>query len=734
MAETVDRTVRQPIVDTLELNYMPYAMSVIVSRAIPEIDGFKPSHRKLLYTMYLMKLLGGNRSKSANIVGQTMKLNPHGDQAIYETMVRLTRGNEALLHPYIDSKGNFGKTYSRDMAFAAARYTEARLDPICNEIFGGLDRDAVDFVNNYDGTMQEPLLLPTAFPAILVNSNQGIAVGMASNICSFNLREVCAATVAYLRDPAADLQAIMPAPDFSTGGYLISDAKSMGEIYQTGRGGFRLRSRYTYDKKNNLIEINEIPYSTTVEAIIDDLSNLVRTGKVKEINDVRDETDLGGLKITIDLKRSTDPEALMTKLFKLTSLESTFSCNFNLLINGTPRTLGIRGIIAEWISFRRVCVKRENTYELQRKQERLHLLQGLEIILLDIDKAIRIVRETEKESEVVPNLMAGFGIDEVQAEYVAEIRLRQLNRQYILQRTKDISALKAEIKRLQKLIGDTALLDEVIISDLERIAKDYGQDRRTELLNVKHVPVLEETDLIEDYNLRLFLTEHGYVKKIPLTSLRSAGDLKTKAEDQIILSQEGHNKAEIIFISDQASVYKLRAYDMKDHKPSDLGEYTPNLLELAEGEHIVYARMTDDYAGDLLFAFANGKIARIPLAAYETKTNRKKLINAYSATSPLVAVRYLPPETEEELVAISDIRKAIVFNTDMIPLKATRTSQGVQVLKSKKGSVLTMLVTLAESGIAEPRYYRNKNLPAVGTFLKDDTLVDRQVDLDSLLE
>jgi DNA gyrase subunit A len=734
MAETVDRTVRQPIVDTLELNYMPYAMSVIVSRAIPEIDGFKPSHRKLLYTMYLMKLLGGNRSKSANIVGQTMKLNPHGDQAIYETMVRLTRGNEALLHPYIDSKGNFGKTYSRDMAFAAARYTEARLDPICNEIFGGLDRDAVDFINNYDGTMQEPLLLPAAFPSILVNSNQGIAVGMASNICSFNLREVCAATIAYLRDPAADLQAIMPAPDFSTGGYLISDAKSMAAIYQTGRGGFRLRSRYTYDKKNNLIEINEIPYSTTVEAIIDDLSNLVRTGKVKEINDVRDETDLGGLKITIDLKRSTDPEALMTKLFKLTSLESTFSCNFNLLINGTPRTLGIRGIIAEWISFRRVCVKRENTYELQRKQERLHLLQGLEIILLDIDKAIRIVRETEKESEVVPNLMAGFGIDEVQAEYVAEIRLRQLNRQYILQRTKDISALKAEIKRLQKLIGDTALLDEVIISDLERIAKDYGQDRRTELLNVKHVPVLEETDLIEDYNLRLFLTEHGYVKKIPLTSLRSAGDLKTKAEDQIILSQEGHNKAEIIFISDQASVYKLRAYDMKDHKPSDLGEYTPNLLELAEGEHIVYARMTDDYAGDLLFAFANGKIARIPLAAYETKTNRKKLINAYSATSPLVAVRYLPPETEEELVAISDIRKAIVFNTDMIPLKATRTSQGVQVLKSKKGSVLTMLVTLAESGIAEPRYYRNKNLPAVGTFLKDDTLVDRQVDLDSLLE
>ncbi len=734
MAETVDRTVRQHIVDTLELNYMPYAMSVIVSRAIPEIDGFKPSHRKLLYTMYLMKLLGGNRSKSANIVGQTMKLNPHGDQAIYETMVRLTRGNEALLHPYIDSKGNFGKTYSRDMAFAAARYTEARLDPICNEIFGGLDRDAVDFINNYDGTMQEPLLLPAAFPSILVNSNQGIAVGMASNICSFNLREVCAATVAYLRDPAADLQAIMPAPDFSTGGYLISDAKSMAAIYQTGRGGFRLRSRYTYDKKNNLIEINEIPYSTTVEAIIDDLSNLVRTGKVKEINDVRDETDLGGLKITIDLKRSTDPEALMTKLFKLTSLESTFSCNFNLLINGTPRTLGVRGIIAEWISFRRVCVKRENTYELQRKQERLHVLQGLEIILLDIDKAIKIVRETEKESEVVPNLMAGFGIDEVQAEYVAEIRLRQLNRQYILQRTKDISTLQAEIKRLKKLIGDTTLLDEVIISDLERIAKVYGQDRRTELLNVKHVPVLEETDLIEDYNLRLFLTEHGYVKKIPLTSLRSAGDLKTKAEDQIILSQEGHNKAEIIFISDQASVYKLRAYDMKDHKPSDLGEYTPNLLELEDGEHIVYARMTDDYAGDLLFAFANGKIARIPLAAYETKTNRKKLINAYSASSPLVAVRYLPPETAEELVAISDIRKAIVFNTDMIPLKATRTSQGVQVLKSKKGSVMTMLVSLPESGIAEPRYYRNKNLPAVGTFLKDDTLVDRQVDLDSLLE
>jgi len=732
MPENKDLTVRQPIIDTLEKNYMPYAMSVIVSRAIPEIDGFKPSHRKLLFMMYKMGLLGGNRTKSANVVGQTMKLNPHGDQAIYETMVRLTRGNDALLHPYVDSKGNFGKQYSRDMAYAAARYTEVRLDAICAELFSGLDRDAVDFIDNYDGTMQEPLLLPAAFPSILVNNNQGIAVGMASNFCSFNLREVCAATIAYIRDPGADLLKIIPAPDFSTGGELISDPKDLNTIYSTGRGSFKLRARYAIDKKNNLIEVTEIPYSTTVEAIIDELSDLVRTGKIKEINDVRDETDLNGLRITIDLKKSADPESLMTKLFRLTPLESTFSCNFNVLINGTPRTLGLRAIIAEWLSFRRVCVKRETAYDLQRKQERLHLLEGLELILLDIDKAIRIVRETEKESDVVPNLMAGFSIDELQAEYVAEIRLRQLNRQYILQRTKDIATLKKEIEELERLMSDLELIDAHIIKELERIAATYGRDRRTGIVQSHHVAPVEAVDLIDDFNLKLFLTEHGYIKKIPLTSLRSAGELKTKEEDQIVSSQEGHNKTDVVFISDRSCVYKLKGYDIRDHKPSDLGEFTPNLLSLEEGERIIFVRMTDDYSGHLLFGFANGKIARIPLSAYETKTNRKKLVNAYSDVSPIVSVRYLPADTDEELVAISSLRKALVFNTKNIPLKTTRSTQGVSVLAAKKGSTMTALVPLAESGIADPRYYRSKNLPAIGTYLKDETLVNRQVELETL--
>lgn len=732
MPETKDLTVRQPIIDTLEKNYMPYAMSVIVSRAIPEIDGLKPSHRKLLFMMYKMGLLGGSRTKSANVVGQTMKLNPHGDMAIYETLVRLTRGNDALLHPLIDSKGNFGKQYSRDMAFAAARYTEVRLDPICAEIFGGLDRDAVDFIDNYDGTMLEPTLLPTAYPAILVNNNQGIAVGMASNICSFNLREICAATIAYIKDPATDLMTIVPAPDFSTGAELVFDPKDMSQIYATGRGSFKLRARYNIDRKNNLIEITEIPYSTTVEAIIDELSDLVKTGKIKEINDVRDETDLKGLRIAIDLKKSADAESLMGKLFRLTPLENSFSCNFNLLINGTPRTLGLRAIIAEWLSFRRVCVKRETAFELQRKQDRLHLLEGLELILLDIDKAIRIVRETEKEVDVVPNLMAGFAIDEIQAEYVAEIRLRQLNRQYILQRTKDIASIKTEIKQLERLMSDLTLIDEQIIQTLNRIAATYGRDRCTGIVHAGHLAPVMATDLIDDFNLRLFLTEHGYIKKIPLTSLRSAGELKTKEEDQIIQSQEGHNKTDVVFISDRSTVYKLKGYDIRDHKPSDLGEFTPNLLSLEDGEHIVFVRMTDDYAGQLLFGFANGKIARIPLSAYETKTNRRKLVNAYSDVSPLVSVRYLPPDTEEDLVAISSLRKALVFNTKSIPMKTTRNTQGVAVLAAKKGSTMTSLLALPESGITDPRYYRSKNLPAIGTYLKEETLVNRQVELENL--
>ncbi|MDD2373824.1 MAG: DNA gyrase subunit A [Eubacteriales bacterium] len=729
-ALTEDLRTKQPITDTLEQNYMPYAMSVIVSRAIPEIDGFKPSHRKLLYTMYKMGLLNGNRTKSANVVGQTMKLNPHGDSAIYETMVRLTRGNGALLHPWVDSKGNFGRTYSRDMQYAASRYTEVRLDASSETLFMGLDKNSVDFIDNYDGTLKEPRLLPAVFPTVLVNSNQGIAVGMASNICSFNLSEVCQATIDLLQDSETDLLSIMPAPDFSTGAEIIYNATEMRKIYESGRGSIKLRSVYRVDKKNGHIEILEIPYSTTVEAIIDDITSLVKAGKIREINDIRDETDLDGLKLTIDYKRNVDPDSLMQKLFKMTSLQSNFPCNFNILIDGHPRVLGVGQILKEWISWRRKCLVRELTYDLDRKNERLHLLRGLESILLDIDKAIKIIRETEKEADVLANLMAGFGIDKLQAEYVAEIRLRQLNRQYILQRIADIEKLTKEIAGLEATLASTKKQDKLIIAQLEDVRKKYGRPRLTRLIDEHKVEFISDEEMIEDYRLKLFLTEHGYLKKLSLASLRSAGDLKTKEEDNIVQELEGKNKSDLLLFSDRGTVYKLKVHELKDHKPSELGEYTPNLLELEDDEKIVYIHNTEDYSGWLLVGFASGKIVKLPINSYETKTNRKKLINAYSTVSPLVAIHAI--NDEEDFVVVSNIRKALVFNSAQVPVKSTRSSQGVQVLLSKKGSYMTQFKRLSDSNIEQDKYYRNKNVPAVGFYIKENTLADRQLGLDGI--
>ena len=720
----------QAITDTLEVNYMPYAMSVIVSRAIPEIDGFKPSHRKLLYMMYKMGLLSGNRTKSANVVGQTMKLNPHGDMAIYETMVRMTRGNGSLLHPFVDSKGNFGRVYSRDMQFAAARYTEVRLDKICEELFRGMDKNAVDFADNYDGTMKEPTLLPATFPSILVNSNQGIAVGMASNICSFNLREVCEATVAYMKDPTADLLAIMPAPDFSTGGIILYDHSEMEQVYETGRGPIRVRGKYRVDKKNNLVEIYEIPYSTTAEAIIDDIVELVRTGKIKEVNDVRDETDLEGLKITIECKRGVDHDALMTKLFRFTKLGDTFSCNFNVLINGMPRVLGVRGLLAEWVVWRRTCQKREVVYDLDRKKDRLHLLDGLSAILLDIDKAIAIIRNTELESDVIPNLMEGFAIDSLQAEFVAEIKLRNINRQYIMNRVADRENLQKEIADLEDVLRKPQRIDSMIIKTLENVAKKFGQPRKSEIQHVDEVETFTQDKMIEDYRLKLFMTEHNYIKKIPLTSLRSAGELKTKEEDRIILELEGKNKSDVLFFSDRCNVYKMRAYELSDTKPSELGGYLPNILSMEDGEKILFMHITENYEGDVLFAFENGKISRIALKSYETKTNRKKLLHACCEQSPIASIHFL--ENDEDFAAFSNLRKAITFSSSLIPVKTTRSTQGVQVLVSKKGSILTSVVRLADSGFADPEYYRIRRIPAVGYYLKEEAITNRQLNLEEV--
>ncbi|NLX78006.1 MAG: topoisomerase IV [Clostridiaceae bacterium] len=715
----------QKIVETLKVNYMPYAMSVIVSRAIPEIDGLKPSHRKLLYMMYKMGLLHGAKTKSANVVGQTMKLNPHGDMAIYETLVRLTTGNGALLHPLVESKGNFGRVYSRDMKYAAPRYTEVKLAEISAELFRDIDKDTVDFTDNYDGTMKEPALLPTVFPNILVNPNQGIAVGMASNICSFNLKEVCEATISYIKNDNIDLMDYLKAPDFSTGGELIFNEKELRSIYETGRGSFKVRARYKFDKKNSCIEIYEIPYTTTSEAVIDSITDLVKNGKIKDITDIRDETGLSGLKIALDIKRSADPDNLMTRLFRLTPLEDSNGCNFNVLVNGKPQVMGIKGILDCWIEFRMMCIRRQTAFDIKKKSERLHLLEGLSKILLDIDKAIKIIRGTEKEEQVVPNLMKGFGIDRAQAEFIAEIKLRNLNREYIIKQTSNMESLREEIADLKDIYNKESRVLDIICSQLKEVAKKYGQPRKTGIINEKHIEVVTEEVLIEDYNVKLFLTEQGYLKKIPLTSLRASGEQKLKEDDRIIQEIEARNKSDLILFSDQYVVYKLKIHDINDCKTSMLGEYLENILETSPGERILYMVATEDYSGYMLFSFENGKCAKIPLSSYETKTNRKKLANAYSSESPLCDIRFL--SEDRELVAFSSIDKVLVFNTSNINPKTTRNSAGVQVLKSKKGSIMTAIKELHEVNFRDFDYYRTKNIPAVGCYLKDEDREEKQV-------
>jgi len=723
----VQNSIPQKIVETLEKNYLPYAMSVIVSRAIPEIDGFKPSHRKLLYTMYKMGLLSGGRTKSANVVGQTMKLNPHGDMAIYETLVRLTRGNNALLHPFIDSKGNFGKQYSKDMQFAAPRYTEVKLDKICEELFLNLEKNPVDFVDNYDGALKEPTLLPTTFPNILVSANQGIAVGMASNLCGFNLREVCETTVRFLQNEKVAIEDYLPAPDFASGGQLIYNAKDIAEIYHTGRGGFRLRAKYRYDKANSCVEIFEIPYSTTVEAIIEATVGLVKNGRIKEIVDVRDETDLNGLKITLDIRKTADPDTIMNKLFKLTPLEESFNCNFNILINGRPRVMGVREIIREWVNFRINCLTRQIRFDLDHKNEKLHLLLGLKQILLDIDRAIKIIRQTDQDSAVVPNLTREFAIDQTQAEFIAEIKLRNLNKEYLLNRLAEAENLQKEIAELRETLTNEAEIKKIIMQQLREVAKKYGRPRRTEIINEEQVTEITKEHLIEDYNLKLFLTERNYLKKVPLVSLRANPEQKLKDDDRIIQELETHNKADLLLFSDKRTVYKLKIYEINDCKAGSLGEYLTNLLELEADEKIIQLIATDDYHGYLLFAFENGKMAKVELSSYATKTNRKKLANAYSGLANPVRLFYL--EQDIELAAYSSINKVLIFNTDGISPKSTRDSQGVQVLKGKKGSRLAAVKTLTETGITDYDYYRTKNIPAIGCYLKDEDRTERQAGL-----
>ena len=703
--------VQQDISDTLRQNFMPYAMSVIMSRAIPEIDGFKPSHRKLLYTMYKMGLLGPTRTKSANIVGQTMKLNPHGDAAIYDTMVRLARGYEALLHPYVDSKGNFGKAYSRDMAWAAPRYTEAKLEAICKELFQDIDKDTVDFVDNYDSTMKEPTLLPATFPSVLVNANTGIAVGMASNICPFNLAEVCRTTIALLRDPEADIFATMQAPDFPGGGQILFDRAQMENIYKTGRGSFRVRSRYSYDKSQNCIDVTQIPPTTTIEVIVERVIDLVKQGKLKEIADIRDETGMDGLKITIDLKRGTDPDKLMQKLFKLTTLEDSFACNFNVLIAGTPRVLGVRELLEEWTAFRVECVRRRTHFDLEKKREKLHLLQGLELILLDIDKAIRIVRETEEEAEVVPNLMIGFGIDQIQAEYVAEIKLRHLNREYILKRTQEIAELQRDIAQLEGILASKAKVKGIIVKELEAVAQKYGQPRRSMILYADEVEEAEIVEEVPDYPVHLFFTKEGYFKKITPQSLRMSGEQKLKEGDEITQQLEAQNTAELLFFSNKSQVYKMKAADFADTKASVLGEYIPARAQMDEGESAAYMAVTYQYDGFMLFFFENGKVAKVEMSAYQTKQNRKKLLNAYSDKSPLTAALYVREDCEVLLTASSG--RMLLFHTGLIAPKATKNTQGVQAMNLKKGQRLLRVQLYEEGMLQNPNRYK-KNLPALG--------------------
>ena len=717
----------QPITETLEQNYMPYAMSVIISRAIPEIDGFKPSHRKLLYTMYKMGLLNGARTKSANIVGQTMRLNPHGDAAIYETMVRLSKGYDALLTPFVDSKGNFGKVYSRDMSFAASRYTEAKLSPICAEVFRDIDQDTVEFADNYDGSMKEPTLLPTAFPNVLVSGNTGIAVGMASQICGFNLGEVCQTAIEFLQDPECDIFATMPAPDFSTGGEIVYDRAEMEAIYNTGRGSFKVRSRWRHLPKENIIEIYEIPYSTTSEAIVDKVAELIKAGKIKEINDMRDETDLSGLKLAIDLKRGTDPEKLMQKLFKLTPLMDSFACNFNILIAGNPKVMGVREILGEWCAWRMECVRRRVYFDLSRKKEKLHLLKGLEQILLDIDKAIAIIRNTELESEVIPNLMMGFAIDRIQAEFVAEIKLRNINREYILKRVSETEELERAIAELEDTLKSRRKIKSIIISELRAIIKKYPSPRKTGIVYASEIEEFEETDTVEDYPVTVFLSNEGYIKKITPLSLRMSGEQKFKDGDGLKLSFEATNRTELLVFTDRQQVYKTRLSDFEDTKASALGTYLPGKLSMDEGEKVKAVIRPGDYKKNLLLFFENGKAARLDIAAYETKTNRKKLINAYSDKSPLAAAFTISEDIN--VAMFSSDGRAMVFNTSLLQLKTSRSTQGVAVMSLKKNHRLVTAAPLEETVIKNVSRYRVRSLPAAGALLRDEDRGETQMSL-----
>ena len=721
------QVVEQPITDTLETNYMPYAMSVIVSRAIPEIDGFKPSHRKLLYTMYKMGLLTGARTKSANIVGQTMRLNPHGDAAIYDTMVRLSKGYGALLTPFVDSKGNFGKSYSRDMSWAAPRYTEAKLTAICAELFRDIDSDTVDFVDNYDNTMKEPALLPTSFPNILVSANSGIAVGMASQFCGFNLKEVCDTTIAYLKNPACDLTETLLAPDFPTGGELICDPAALRDIYDTGRGSVRVRARYRYVKEENLIEICEIPYSTTVEAILDKVAELIKAGKAKEIADMRDETDLSGLKLAIDLKRGADPDKLMMKLYKQTPLEDSFACNFNVLIAGSPRVLGVRQLLEEWTAWRTESVRRRTYFVLGKRKEKLHLLKGLKRILLDIDKAIKIIRETEEEAEVIPNLMIGFGIDQVQAEFVAEIKLRNINKEYILKRVNETAALQDEIDDLEDILNSPKRVKKIIVDELTAVAKKYGEPRRTAIVYGHEVEEYKEETVVEDYPVSIFLSREGYFKKITPASLRMNSEQKYKEGDGLRQSFETTNAAEVMFFTDRCQVYKARLSDFDDAKASVLGDYLPAKLNMDAGENVVFAVLPGDYSGALLFFFENGKAARVEITAYQTTSNRRKLTGAYSDKAPLACVRRI--DSDCELAVYSTEPRCLIFHTALLAPKTTRTTQGVAVMNLKPKYRLDTVKTLEESGISHLSRYRVRALPAAGALLRQEDSEEKQLDL-----
>lgn len=712
--------VHQNIIDTLEINYMPYAMSVIMSRAIPEIDGFKPSHRKLLYTMYKMGLLNGATVKSANIVGRTMQLNPHGDAAIYETMIRLARGNESLLHPYIESKGNFGKSYSKNMQYAASRYTEAKLAPIAAELFRDIDKDTVDFVPNYDNSMQEPTLFPVTFPSVLVNANMGIAVGMASNICSFNLGEICNTTVELIKDPDADIMETLKAPDFIGGGQIIYDEALMREIYRTGRGSFKLRAKYNYDKSSNCIDIYEIPATTTSEAIIDKIIDLAKAGKVKEISDIRDETDKKGLKITIDLKRGTDPDKLMKKLFKSTPLEDSFGCNFNVLIAGTPRVLGVRELLLEWIAFRTQCVNRRVYFDLSKAKDKLHLLEGLQKILLDIDKAIKIIRSTDEEQEVVPNLMIGFGIDKIQAEYVAEIKLRHLNREYILKRTADIEQLRKDIEDMEDILSSKSRVKKIIIAELKEVAEKYDKPRRTEIIFADVEEDDEEIEEIPDYPVTLFFTKEGYFKKITPQSLRMSGEQKLKEGDEIVQTVEASNNTDLLFFTDKCQVYKAKAADFSDTKASVLGEFVASALQMDKDEAAVYMAVTTDYKGYMLFFFENGKVAKVDMSAYETKTNRKKLIKAYCDKFPIVAIRHIKEDCE--IVMKSSSGRILLLNTGAVSPKTTKDTQGVGVMTQRKNHRLESVTDFSEDMFQKPARYRTRTLPAAGSTLSAEDM------------